>query len=71
MRTALGRRIQVTATHPFLTINGWRRLAKLEPNTHIGVPRTLPFFGNRNFADAQVKLVAYFLTDGGLTDTLP
>ncbi len=71
VRTALGRRIQVTATHPFLTLRGWERLADLRAGTAIGVPRTLPFFGSRAWADALVKLVAYFLTDGGLTDTVP
>jgi len=71
VRTALGRRIQVTAAHPFLTLGGWQRLADLRTNTHIGVPRALPFFGNRPLADSLVKLVAYLLTDGGLTSSVP
>jgi replicative DNA helicase len=71
VRTALGRRIRVTAAHPFLTLGGWRRLADLQANTHIGVPRTLPFFGRRPMADSLVKLTAYLITDGGLTDSVP
>src|SRR5262249_44226888 len=31
----------------------------------------LPFFGKRQLADALVKLVAYFIADGGLTDSVP
>jgi len=71
VRTALGRRIAVTASHPFLTLGGWRRLADLQADMHIGVPRALPFFGNRPLDDSLVKLVAYFLTDGGLTASVP
>jgi len=71
VRTALGRRILVTAAHPFLTLGGWRRLADLRADVHIGVPRTLPFFGDRRLADSLVKLTAYFLTDGGLTRSVP
>ncbi|HLF11469.1 MAG TPA: replicative DNA helicase [Gammaproteobacteria bacterium] len=69
--TALGRRIVVTASHPFLTPNGWQPLAALRADVHIGVPRILPFFGKQPLAEPLVKLVAYFLTDGGLTATVP
>ena len=69
--TALGRRIVVTASHPFLTVNGWQPLAALRAGIHIGVPRALPFFGKRSLSDSLVKLAAYFLADGGLTDTVP
>jgi replicative DNA helicase len=71
VRTALGRRILVTASHPFLTLDGWQPLAALQPNMHVAVPRALPFFGGRVLADSLVKLVAYFLTDGGLTQSVP
>jgi replicative DNA helicase len=71
VRTALGRKIAVTASHPFLTIDGWRPLAAVRVGEHVAVPRTLPFFGTRSMPDELVKLTAYFLTDGGLTDTVP
>jgi replicative DNA helicase len=71
VRTALGRRIAVTASHPFLTLDGWQPLAALRPGLHVGVPRALPFFGNGIMPEALVKLTAYFLTDGGLTASVP
>ena len=71
VRTALGRRIAVTASHPFLTLEGWQPLADLRAGMHIGVPRALPFFGTQPLAEPLVKLIAYFLTDGGLTDSVP
>jgi replicative DNA helicase len=69
--TTLGRRIAVTASHPFLTLKGWQPLAGLRAGMHVGVPRILPFFGKQSIAEPLVKLVAYFLTDGGLTGTVP
>ncbi|HYM58378.1 MAG TPA: replicative DNA helicase [Solirubrobacteraceae bacterium] len=42
VRTRLGRRLDATATHPLLTLSGWRPIAELEPGSRIGVPRRLP-----------------------------
>jgi replicative DNA helicase len=58
VRTALGRRITVTASHPFLTLRGWQPLAALRVGTHVGVPRMLPFFGSKPLPEALVKLAA-------------
>jgi replicative DNA helicase len=71
LKTALGRRVQVTAPHPFLTPAGWQPLASLRAGMCVAVPRVLPFFGNRDVPDSLVKLAAYFIADGGLTDTVP
>jgi len=71
LKTALGRRVLVTAPHPFLTPAGWQPLAALSHGMHVAVPRSLPFFGRRSLPDALIKLTAYFLTDGGLTQTVP
>jgi replicative DNA helicase len=71
LKTALGRRVLVTAPHPFLTPAGWKPLASLRVGMHVAVPRALPFFGKRVLPDALVKLAAYFITDGGLTQTVP
>jgi replicative DNA helicase len=37
--TRLGRTIETTATHPFLTIEGWRPLGELASGARIAVPR--------------------------------
>ena len=71
LTTALGRRVLVTAPHPFLTATGWQPLASLRPGMCVAVPRALPFFGKRPMADSLVKLAAYFITDGGLTGKMP
>ncbi|HET7607624.1 MAG TPA: DnaB-like helicase N-terminal domain-containing protein, partial [Gammaproteobacteria bacterium] len=52
LTTALGRRVLVTAPHPFLTPTGWQPLASLRPGMCVAVPRALPFFGNRRLADS-------------------
>ena len=39
LTTALGRTIRATANHPFLTVDGWRRLDQLERGNHIAMPR--------------------------------
>ena len=71
VRTALGREITTTASHPFLTLQGWKKLAELAVGQRIGVPRVLPFFGQGTLSEQRTKLIAYFLTDGGLTQTCP
>ncbi len=71
VRTALGREITTTASHPFLTLQGWKKLAELALGQCIGVPRVLPFFGQGALSEQRTKLIAYFLTDGGLTQTCP
>ena len=40
--TRLGRSTEVTANHPLLTLDGWKRVDELVPGSRIGVPRNLP-----------------------------
>ena len=53
--TALGRNIQTTITHPFLSGNGWQPLANLSPGESIAVPRALPIFGKHILTDADMS----------------
>ncbi|MCA1994692.1 MAG: replicative DNA helicase, partial [Coleofasciculus sp. S288] len=69
--TRLGRSIESTLTHPFLTINGWRRLGELKPGDKIAVPRKLNVFGTETIRECEVKLLGYFIGDGCLTRTSP
>ncbi len=69
--TRLGRRVRTTLTHPFLTIDGWKPLGQLRAGDHIGVPRKLEAFGTASLRDCEVKLLAYLIGDGGLTQTTP
>ena len=69
--TRLGRRVESTLPHPFLTPTGWRRLEELKPGDTIAVPRVLPVFGKVRMRECEVKLLAYFIGDGGLTGNAP
>ncbi|SKB14643.1 DnaB domain protein helicase domain protein [Planktothrix sp. PCC 11201] len=64
--TKLGRFVESTLTHPFLTIQGWRPLAELQPGDKIAVPRQFNSFGNEKLPEYQVKILGYLLGDGGL-----
>ncbi len=67
--TRLGRRIEVTLTHPFLSLSGWRPLHGLKVGDVVAVPRRLPLFGEERLRECEVKLLAYLIGDGGLTGT--
>lgn len=69
--THLGREIEVTINHPFLTIDGWKPLADLKPGDRIAVPRTMAFFGNAELSDAHVKILAHLIAEGSLSQNVP
>ncbi|MGD9793457.1 MAG: replicative DNA helicase [Acidimicrobiia bacterium] len=61
VRTELGRYVRTTASHPFLTEQGWRPLAQLAVGTRIAVPAALPFFGTEKILPAELAVIAYVL----------
>lgn len=69
--THLGRTIEVTINHPFLTANGWRPLGELQIGDRIAVPRVLPFFGQDELSDAHVILLAHLIAGDRLTGSMP
>ncbi len=71
VRTALGREIKVTLSHPFLTIDGWRSLGDLAIGDRLAVPRVIPIFGNDDQPEHKVKILAYLLADGNMTGMSP
>ncbi|MEK7595743.1 MAG: replicative DNA helicase [Patescibacteria group bacterium] len=71
VKTALGREIETTASHPFLTPKGWVSLALLNVGERVGVPRMLPYFGECVIEEEKVSLVAYLISDGCLTGLSP
>ena len=54
VKTRLGKVIQTTLTHPFLTGNGWKALADINEGDHIGVPKVLPIFGSKTLAKSEI-----------------
>lgn len=69
--TKLGRSLETTLTHPYLTITGWRSLSELKVGDKIAVPRQLPCFGKETLSPARIKLLAYLIGDGDLTGSCP
>lgn len=64
VRTRLGREIKTTITHPYLTINGWKKLEEVKVGDKIAIPRKIDVFGNSKIEDSRVKLLAYLIGDG-------
>ncbi len=69
--TKLGRRIETTITHPYLTINGWRKLEELKVGDKIAVPRILNVFGQNEWRECEIKILGYLLGGGCLTKNSP
>ncbi len=69
--TRLGRSIETTITHPYLTIKGWEKLENLTVGDKIAVPRKINVFGTETIRECEVKLLAYLIGDGGLTNCTP
>ncbi|MBA4117067.1 MAG: replicative DNA helicase, partial [Rubrobacter sp.] len=70
--TRTGRSVEVTGHHPFLTVKGWVPLHDLAVGGHIAVPRSLPVFGEDELWPLDlVRLLAYFIAEGGLTCGTP
>ncbi len=59
--TQLGREIETTLTHPFLTPTGWKPLSEIVVGQKIAVPRQLNLFGTTTLPDCEVKLLGYWL----------
>ncbi|HEU5377360.1 MAG TPA: replicative DNA helicase [Ktedonobacteraceae bacterium] len=70
--TRTGREVEVTGHHPFLTVHGWTPLHDLKIGAGIAIPRAVPAFGNdKSWPLEKVRLLAYFIAEGGLTNTSP
>lgn len=66
--TRTGRSIETTLTHPFLTVGGWKKLSEMKVGMNIGVPRHMPVFGKSEMRECELKLLAYLIGDGCLSD---
>jgi replicative DNA helicase len=64
--TQLGRTIETTLTHPFLTLQGWHPLSALSVGDKIAVPRKLGLFGNETLKTCEIKLLAYLIGEPDL-----
>lgn len=64
VKTALGRTLRCTPDHALLTPEGWRPVQELAAGSRIAAPRALPYFGHDSMPEAEIKLIAYILSDG-------
>ena len=72
VRTKTGRSITATSNHPFLTVDGWVPLEDLSAGSRVAVPRRLDVFGSEtDLSPTRVRLLAYFIAEGGLTGRSP
>jgi len=69
--TSLGNKIEVTAIHPLLTINGWKMTKDILAGESIALPREINVFGKKSLEDWKLKVLAYLIGDGGLTSRTP
>jgi len=59
--TKLGKSIETTLTHPFLTSQGWLPLAKISVGNKIAVPKKMGVFGHEKLKECEIKLLAYLI----------
>jgi replicative DNA helicase len=71
VKTRLGREIETTLTHPFLTLDGWQPLSALTVGEKIAVPRIVPVFGQDPLPECAVKILGYLIGDGNLSQGTP
>lgn len=63
-----GKSVTLTPEHPLLTIEGWKQAQELGKGSRIATPRRLPFFGKALFKECDVKILAYLLAEGHLSN---
>ncbi|MDE3205521.1 MAG: replicative DNA helicase [Acidobacteriota bacterium] len=71
VRTRLGRSVRTTASHPFLTPQGWRPLADLAVGSIIGVPRVIRTGSAGPMEPAELCLLAHLLGAGADSSVAP
>ena len=71
VRTRSGREVRTTASHPFLTPDGWRPLADLAAGHRVGVPAAIPVFGHDGMPIDEVLMLAHLVVAPGSDELGP
>ncbi|WP_448336309.1 replicative DNA helicase [Bellilinea sp.] len=64
LTTGLGRYIEATANHRFLTLDGWKRLDELSVGERIALPRVIPSSARTSIREEELALLGLLLGDG-------
>ncbi|HKQ74647.1 MAG TPA: replicative DNA helicase [Blastocatellia bacterium] len=62
--TRLGRYVDSTLSHPYLTVDGWRKLAELKVGDLIAAPRRIDIFGALQLREDEIESLARASCDG-------
>lgn len=65
-----GKKISLTPEHPLLTVQGWLEAQTLTIGSRIATPRIQPVWGDNALAEHEVKLIAYLLAEGHLSNKI-
>jgi replicative DNA helicase len=72
LRLASGRWVKASANHPFLTLDGWRRLSDLAVGARLAVPRTTPEpIESTPWPEPEILMLAHLLGDGCFVSRQP
>ena len=72
LKTRSGRKIKASANHPFLMVDGWKRLDELKAEDHIALPRSLTPQAPKNpVTNDELMLLAHLLGDGCILPKQP
>ncbi|MDD5499826.1 MAG: LAGLIDADG family homing endonuclease, partial [Candidatus Nanoarchaeia archaeon] len=63
-----GKELKLTSEHPLLTIDGWTPVRELNKGSRIATPRIIPSFGNNELRECEIKLLAYLISEGHLSN---
>ena len=66
LRTALGREIEATAEHPFMTISGWRKLGALKIGDAVATARSLKLPGKHRWPRHELVVLGDLISEGSL-----
>ena len=66
LHTALGHTITATAEHPFMTLQGWRKLGELRPGDQVAAARSLPIKGVRHWPVYKILVLADLIAEGNV-----
>lgn len=72
LETVTGKKIKASANHPFLTIDGWKRLDKLQIGERLATPRNITVEKPSNpLAENELILLAHLIGDGCILPKSP